>query len=189
MFKPLVKDELNQISLTGVRSIILLGLLIAAPRSLEDIRQAFLEVNIIKTSSNDILRIDINTLKSIGCEIARPTRKNGYKYVLLEHPLSLKITEDDIKYLKKVYNRIKAEVDLKLLIDFDELFNKIACHIYDEKIKEKLIGITALKRLNINFIKELFYDCKYERTLEILYKKTSSENEYRKEVVAQKSEN
>ena len=52
MFKPVEKSELNQISLTGLRSIILLGLLIAAPRSLEEIREAFLEYKIIdKTQS------------------------------------------------------------------------------------------------------------------------------------------
>ena len=187
MFKPLEREELNQISLTGVRSIVLLGLLIATPLSLKEIRQAFLEINVIEeTNSDDTIRIDINTLKSFGCKLTRPTRKNGYKYTLTSHPFALKITEDDIKYFKKVYNRLKAEADIKTLLDLDELVHKIAQHLCDEKMKEKFIGITALKHLNLNIIKELREDCKYEKTLEILYKKPPSEKSYHKEVVAQK---
>ncbi|MBE7710662.1 MAG: WYL domain-containing protein [Cyanobacteria bacterium SIG31] len=186
MFKPLKREEISQISLTGVRSIVMLGLLIASPHSLEEIRQALLEINAIEeTSSLDILRIDLNTLKAMGCNISRPTAKNNYKYELIEHPFSLKITEEDIKHFKKVYNRIKAEANIKTLIEYDELINKIANHIQDNKIKEMFIGISALKRLNLAFIKELAVDCKNENTLVITYKKPSSAKAYQKEVIAQ----
>ena len=64
MFKPADKSELNQVSLTGLRGIVLLGLLIEAPRSLKEIREIFTELNIFEPEhSDDILRIDINTLK------------------------------------------------------------------------------------------------------------------------------
>ena len=42
MFKPADKTELNQISLTGMRAIVLIGLLIEAPRTLEEIREKFI---------------------------------------------------------------------------------------------------------------------------------------------------
>ena len=89
MLKPVVREDLNQISLTGMRSLVLISLLIAAPRTIEEIREAFLELNIIdETQSIDTLRIDINTIKTMGCEISRPTPKNGHKYTLLDHPFS-----------------------------------------------------------------------------------------------------
>ena len=84
MFKTADKSDLNQISLTGIRAIVLLGLLIVQPRTLEEIRRAFIEFNIMEEShSNDIIRIDINTIKSIGCEVSRADSKTNYQYVLL----------------------------------------------------------------------------------------------------------
>ncbi len=187
MFRPVERNVLNQISLTGMRSIVLLGLLIAAPRSLKEIRKAFLELNIIEEShSDDILRIDLNTIKSIGCEISRPSPKNDFKYTLLEHPFSLKITDEDIRYFKKVYSRLKADANIRMLLDFDELIQKISNYIYDSDIKEKFIGVSAFKYYSIDSIKELLVDCKYEKTLELVYKKTKKDNEYTKEVIAQK---
>ena len=187
MLKPVKKEELNNISLTGMRSLALLRLLITAPRSLDDIKEAFIELKIIDEScSKDTLRVDINTIKSIGCELSRPSPNNNYKYELLNHPFSLKITDEDIKYFKKVYSRLKADANIKTLIEFDELINKIAKHIYNEEIREKLIGISAFKYFEEKYIRELINDCKNDRTLELLYRKPPSKNEYKKEVVAQK---
>lgn len=187
MFKPIEKNELNQISLTGTRSIVLIGLLIAAPRSLKEIRETFLSLNLIDINhSDDSLRIDINTIKSMGCELSRPTPSNSYKYELLDHPFSLKITDEDIRYFKKVYNRLKADANIGLLLEYDELINKIARHIYNTEMKEKFIGISAFKYFNTDFIKELINDCKNEKTLEIIYHKPPTNKEYKKEVIAQK---
>lgn len=76
MFKPADKSELNQVSRTGLRGIVLLGLLIEAPRSLKEIREIFTDLNIFEPEhSDDILRIDINTLKASGCEITKANAK------------------------------------------------------------------------------------------------------------------
>lgn len=187
MFKPVERAELNQISVTGMRSIVLLGLLIVAPRSLEEIREAFLELNIIEDShSNDILRIDLNTLKAMGCEISRASAKTDYKYVLSKHPFSLKIGDEEIKVLKRVYKKIKLDADLSLLIDYHELFEKLAGYIYEDNTKEALLGISVLKSFDINLLKELIVDCKQEKVLELAYKKPTAKLEERKEIVAQK---
>ena len=102
MLKTAEKTDLNQISLTGIRSLVLLGLLIEEPRSLEEIRESFINYKIMEEEhSNDILRIDLNTIKSMGCEISRPSPKTDFKYVLTKHPFSLKISKDEIFVLKK----------------------------------------------------------------------------------------
>ena len=41
MFKVAEKTDLNQISLTGIRALIFIGLLMNRPRSLEEIKRAF----------------------------------------------------------------------------------------------------------------------------------------------------
>ena len=101
MFKPAEKAELNQISLTGMRGLVIIGLLMEAPRTLEEIRAKLIELNILEQEhSNDILRIDLNTLRAMGCEITHANAKTNFKYVLLKHPFSLNITEEEIGTIK-----------------------------------------------------------------------------------------
>lgn len=180
-------NDLNQISLTGVRAIALIGLLIMAPRSIEEIKKAFVDMNIMdKTQSNDILRIDLNTVKAMGCEISRSSKSTQYKYVLKKHPFSLPVTLDDYKILKRVYDKIKYNADIHTLIKYDNLFKKIAAFIFDNELKEAFLGISVLKQFKIDFLEELISDCSSEKTLELMYKKLASEQASRKEIIAQK---
>lgn len=187
MFKIADKTELNQISLTGVRGIVLAGLLIMQPRSLEEIRKAFIELNIMENeNSDDILRIDLNTLKIMGCEISRASAKTGFKYVLGKHPFAFKIDDEEIGLLKKAYNQAKTHTDMLGILSYDDLFRKIASRVCEEDKKEALLGISVLKRYDIEMLKDLLLDCSQGRTLNLVYKKPSSTSEESKEVVAQK---
>lgn len=186
MFKAAEKEELLQISLTGVRSLVLLGLLIDEPRSLEEIRDKFLEYNLIDNShSNDILRIDLNTLRAMGCEISRADKRTNFKYKLLKHPFDLKITNNEISLLKRVYNNIKDSLSIDTLIQYDYLFKKLANQVCDEKQKQSLYGISSLKKFSIDKIKELQEDCLYKRNLKLLYKTPTSNKEIEKEIIAE----
>lgn len=187
MFKVADKTELNQISLTGVRGIVLAGLLIIQPRSLEEIRKAFIELNIMEDeNSDDILRIDLNTLKIMGCEISRACAKTGFKYVLGKHPFAFKIENEEINLLKKAYNQAKSHADMLGILGYDDLFKKIASRVCEEDKKEALLGISVLKRYDAQMLKDLMLDCSQGRTLNLVYKKPSSNIEENKEIVAQK---
>lgn len=186
MFKTAEKTELSQISLTGMRAIVLLGLLIVKPRSLEEIRKAFIDLNIMEDShSDDILRIDLNTLKIMGCEISRSAPKTDFKYVLTKHPFELKPGKDEISLLKRLYNKIKSEANLQLLIDYHLLFEKISTFIFETEKKEAILGISILKYFKIEFLKDLMLDCKQKRVLTLVYKKPTEKEEYMKEIIAQ----
>ena len=120
MFRPEEKLDVSQISLTGTRSLALIGLLIIAPRTFEEIKQIFIEMGIFdKKNSDDILRIDLNTIKSAGCELTRPCPSNGYRYVLKKHPFALQLTLDEVKLIKRVYNKAKKNININALINFD----------------------------------------------------------------------
>lgn len=187
MFRTAEKDSLNQISLTGIRSIVLLGLLIVKPRSLEEIREAFIDLNIMEAdNSDDILRIDLNTIKHMGCDISRASQRTDYKYVLGKHPFALQLSKKEVAVLKKAYNNVKTSAGLAKLLEYDELFKKIAHHIFDEEVKEALLGISVLKYYDVQFIKDLLIDCNQSRTLELIYKKPTCKNAEHKEIVAQK---
>lgn len=186
MFKTAEKTELNQISLTGLRAIVLLGLLMIRPRSIDEIKKYFIEYKIMdETNSNDIIRIDINTLKHMGCQFNRPTKKNNYKYELLKHSFSLHLEDVEINMLKKVYAKVKKTSNLDTLIKYHEFFKKIAFHICDNNTKEALLGISILKYYDIEKLKELESDCKLKKTLLLEYKKPTKNSIDIKEVVAQ----
>jgi len=181
------KYDLNQVSLTGVRALVLMGLLVTSPRSLEEIREKFLEYNIMDNSqSNDILRIDMNTLKSFGCEISRSSAKTGFKYVLTKHPFDIKISKDETKMLKKVFDKIKNSLDITKLIELDKFLNKLSKHIYDPETKETFLGISPLKYYNMEMVKELYAACANNYTVKLDYRKSYSKQPDRKEIVAQK---
>ena len=181
------KDDLCQISLTGIRSLVLLGLLIKAPRSLEDIREAFIKYNIMDSSnSDDILRIDLNTLKTMGCEISRADRRTNNKFVLLNHPFKICITEEEISVLKRAYNKFKQTVDFETLIQFDELLKKVSDYMQDNDLKEELLGISSLKYFPKETLKALRSACENKNSVTIQFKKPTEKNAVELELVAEK---
>lgn len=185
MFKPADKSELNQVSLTGLRGIVLLGLLIEAPRSLKEIREIFTDLNIFEPEhSDDILRIDINTLKASGCEITKANAKTGFKYRLLKHPFSLNILKDEIHVIKKAYKKIKDSSNIELILKYDELFKKLAEYIDDSEAKETLRGLSVLKTFDTEFIQDLIEDCRQNRTLRLSYRTPQAKDDSQKEVCA-----
>lgn len=186
MFKIAQKNELNQVSLTGMRALLLVGLLIQAPRTLEEIREVFILYNIMEENhSNDIIRIDLNTLRTMGCEISKATAKTGFKYVLTKHPFGLQIDENDILVLKKAYKFIKEKEDIKTLLEFDNLFKKIAEYVMDNNIKEQLYGISFTKEFPMDLINTLLNDCKQKNILNIVYQKPTEKFESYKKIIAQ----
>jgi len=170
-----LKTDLNQISLTGLRAIVLIGLLIVEPRSLKDIKDAFIKYKIADESfSNDALRVDLNTIKTFGCEISRPCKTNDYKYILLNHPFQLKFEKDEILVLKKVYNIAKETMDIRTIIDIHCFFEKIAFFICDEEIREMILGISSLKHYDINLVKGIYSETIKGKILTLNYLKPNT---------------
>ena len=183
MFKPVEKEILAQISLTGMRALALISLLVEAPRSLEEIREEFIKLNILEeTNSNDILRIDLNTLRNAGYEISRASARTNYKYVLLKHPFGMNITPDEVNLLKKFYKRIKEKNDIDILIKYDSLFKKIAGCICDEKVKESVLGISIFNRYNLELVKDLIIDARYNNIVDLTYRKAGAKIDSVKEI-------
>lgn len=186
MFKTAEKTELNQISLTGLRALVFIGLLIMQPRSFDEIRKILIDLKIMdKNHSDDILRIDLNTIKLMGCEISRPTPSSDYKYVLTKHPFCLSVPEKELLILKKAYNIVKQKANLTTLLEYHQLFDKIAFHICDEETKESMLGISVLKNFDYQMIIDLIEDCKYKRIVDLTYKKPNTMADSRKQIIAQ----
>ncbi|MCQ2754971.1 MAG: WYL domain-containing protein [bacterium] len=189
MLKSIENADLSQISLTGLRALAILGLLMGRDRSLEEIREIFIKNSILeKGSSNDILRIDMNTLKAMGCDISRASQKTDYKYRLGNHPFALDFKEEQIAALKKVYKKVCEKASLNKLIEYHKFFKRISNHIYNENSKQALLGISILKSHNIELLEELTRDCEEKRIVTLYYERPTSRTEIKKEVLAQKLE-
>ena len=187
MFKLAEDIDINQISVTGARAIVILGLLIMRPRSKKELMDALINYKLITESTSDeIIRNDLGTLKHAGCDISRACSKLDGKYMLLDHPFVLKLTLEEVESLKKVYNKAKQTADLKLLIEFEALFRKISNYVVDKDIKEALLGIGELKYYEPNFIQDLYYAVERQYQLDLIYKVPTSSVERRKQIIAQK---
>ena len=104
------------------------------PRSLEEIRKAFIELNIMENeNSDDILRIDLNTLKIMGCRNFQSFSKTGFKYVLGKHPFAFKIDDEEIVLLKK---HIIKQKHIQICLVF------LVTMIYLEKLLQEFVKKT-----------------------------------------------
>jgi len=107
-----VSKEFDNISITAFRIISMLNMLLQEPLSDDELNEK-LQTNIqgSRNLSKDTICIYINTLRAIGCEISRPSKKNEYKYVLKTHPFKLIISNDEISTIIEVRKYISSLKD------------------------------------------------------------------------------
>lgn len=164
-------DEAKQVSMTGARALVILLSLFESPKTFEEIRDLLVECGVVdKEYSIDTIRIDINTLKAIGCKITKATKRNNHKYGLLYHPMNLVLTPEEVKTLKKIYKKISKVASPNKILKYHKLFQKMSDMVEDDNIKNQLLGISILKGENINLIEELVKDEKKNNKIRIAYK-------------------
>lgn len=172
------KDEAKQISSTGARALLVLVSLLMKPRSFEEIRQFLIECGFANEQySIDTVRMDLNTLKAIGCQISKAIKTNNYKYSILSHPFKVKMMPMEIFFLKEAYKQITKTCSPETLLNYHYLFLKLAQIVSSEEAKESLLGISILKGMDINLIKELVSDEKHHNKIKIEYAVTSKRTE------------
>ena len=177
MFKFDEQCNPRQISLTGVRAIVILALLNLKPCTFQEIKEFLINSNIVtREYSIDTIRIDLNTLKYVGCDISKATKKTNNMYILRSHPFQLTLDEDEVETLAKIYKNIYKNLSIERILEYDTLFEKLADVIQDEHIKEYLRGISVLKGLNKDLINELLSDAYKNTRLTIEYKPGASKS-------------
>ena len=146
------------VSLTGYRTLFVLKLLIEKPRSTEDIVEHLKSNEITRKSlSKDTVRITINTLKDVGCKIAKPSSANNHKYVLLYHPFDLYISDEEFNVLLKLRDNLSLELSYDDVFILNDMFEKIKERVmksfYDDNTKFRIVllldGITNKKNNSI----------------------------------------
>jgi len=134
--RKLASKNIDNISITAYRILSILNILLKEPLSDHDINQKLQEnIEGSRSLSNDTLCIYINTLRSLGCEISRPSKNTGYKYVLKSHPFKLNLSLDEINTIIEIRKYISTLGNWKLAVEIDDLFNQIFDSINAESKK------------------------------------------------------
>jgi predicted DNA-binding transcriptional regulator YafY len=111
---------------TAYRIFKLLQWLIQSPLSVEALNARFLSDPLIgKPVSNDSIWLYINTLKSLGCNIGRPSPKNNFQYEMISHPFGLALTDaqlDSLSHAKAFAQQWFSRQEMQIL---DSLLKKI----------------------------------------------------------------
>ena len=169
-------DTAKQVAATGARALVVLVALIESPKTFEEIREFLVDCGVAnKQYSVDTIRIDINTLKTIGCKISKATKLNDYCYHLISHPFRLSVDETEIKAIRKVYKLICQTATPGKLLEFHYLFHHLSKMTDDEKTKEQLLGISILKSADISLLDALSADEKKHNKIRILYQPPNHE--------------
>lgn len=173
----------NLMSLTGYRTLVILGLLMESPKSNDEINEYFFNHQYIKEKfSNDTLRIYINSLRQIGCEITRANKSNKQKYELLSHPFTYEIPQKQVTALEKLYKNMYDKIDIREVLSVEKLFEKLSSYT---KTKESLKNISVLKNINKEILEDLIIHCKNNNQITLLYNSPKS-NAKKIEIVADK---
>lgn len=164
------RDENKQISLTGARALVMLIILRESPKTFEEISDYMVKCGVMeKGYSIDTVRIDVNTLKAIGCDISKATKRTNHKYILKSHPFRLFTNNAEIGALKKVYDKMLKTMSADRIVIFHDLLNKIASMVDDDNLSEQIRGISILKHENTAVLKDLIEKCKKHNRVVLEY--------------------
>ena len=165
----------NLMSFTAFKSMLLFSYLLEAPRSYAEIRDYFAQQKYLKeTISIDTLRVYINSLERLGCEIVRGKKAEGSKYKLLKHPFALKISDENAKSIIKVFKSILKSIEIDDLLSITKFFDKIANATENPELKETLENISPLKKIDPEILKMLIIACRKNDEISILYQSPAS---------------
>ena len=119
--------QFDNLSLTGYRVIALLKMLKEGPHSEAEINEKFKQDIIVSRAiSRDSIWLYINTLKALGCQITRPSKKNNYKYILKDHPFKLNLTYSEINSIIQAKKYIANLSNWQATSNFDKFINTIS---------------------------------------------------------------
>lgn len=165
----------NLMSFTAFKSMILFAYLLEQPRSYEEIREYFAQNKYLKeTISIDTLRVYINSLERVGCEIVRGRKAEGSKYRIVKHPFQLQLSDEYVKSIIKVYKSISKSIDVEELLFITKFFKRIAKGVENEELKNTLENISPLNKINTEILLILIKACRKNEEVTIAYNSPSS---------------
>ncbi len=165
----------NLMSFTGFKSLLLFSCLLDSPKTYEEIKEKFSSYEFLKENLTiDTLRVYINSLERIGCEIIKGKKSEGSKYKLIKHPFEITPSEEQAKSIIRIYKNIVKNIDVEDLLYLTNFFNKIFKNIENSNIKDTIDNLSPLNKIDNKILKELISACRRKDEITILYNSPSS---------------
>ena len=166
----------ERMSFTGYKALLLFSLLTESPKSYNEICECFLNHPYLREKiSIDTLRVYINSLKRIGCEVKRFRGEDKIsRYVITAHPFELKLTQEQIQSIIKVYKSIVKNMDVKELLSMEYFFEKIGSYIKNEDFIADIRKISMLRDIDKKLLEDLIDCCDKKEQIVISYNSPNS---------------
>jgi len=169
------KVSCNLMSLTGYRTLVIFGALLESPKSNDEINECLFNNQYIKeTFSSDTLRLYINSLRLIGCDITRANKSNKGKYVLKSNPFAYDIPKSQLQAIAKLYKNIYDKADVGDVILAENTFRKLTEQLQNKNTAEFLKNISLLKNIDRTILNDLLLYCKNKNQIVFLYNSPKS---------------
>lgn len=158
------------ISTTGYRTLLILRLLLQKDRTLEDLISLLKADNVVsKKLSKDTVRVAINTLRKIGCEIPRPSRTNNYRYKIVSHPFVLLVSDAQFSALIKLRELLCEKYSWDKVLLINDLYSKIFSLTDSSEQIAQVENTKALANVDRNLLLELTNKKLINKKIEIEY--------------------
>lgn len=165
----------NLMSFTGFKSILIFSMLLEGEKTYDDLKNAIANHPYLQEKvSTDTLRIYINSLKKIGCEIIRKTKNHVTYYSIEKQPFDLQISEEQAQSILKIYKAISKSISVTDFISLQNFFEKFSKYINNQELKDKLKNISPIKNIKIELIKDLMKHVQSNNEITIYYNSPNS---------------
>lgn len=165
----------NLMSFTGFKALVIFSLLVESPKSYNEIADYFTNHPYLKESiSIDTLRVYMNSLRRVGCEIKRIREDKISKYVISSNPFELNITQNQINSISKIYKSIIKNIDIHEVVMIEKFLKKISENLKNEELAESFKKISMLKGIRLNMLSELVDYSDKKAQIKINYNSPSS---------------
>lgn len=162
-------------SLTGYRTLVIFAALLESPKTNAEINDCLFNNQYIKERfSSDTLRIYINSLRAIGCEIRSANKSISKKYELLSHPFEYNPSKSQLKALYKLSKSGYEKIDVEDVILIDNFFNKLSGLIKNDATRDSFYVNSILKGVDKTLVGELLAHCKKKNQITFLYNSPKS---------------
>jgi len=114
---------------TAYRIFKLLQWLIQRPLSVDGLNSLFCADPLIgKPVSNDSIWLYVNTLRTLGCQIRRPSLRNNFCYEMLSHPFGLSLSERHLESLSQAKAFAQQHFSHQEMRVLDGLLKKVVAY-------------------------------------------------------------
>lgn len=160
----------NLMSFTAFKSLLIFSLFVEQECSYEDVRSYFKKNKYLSEDiSMDTFRVYLTSLKKCGCVIEKQKKKDGGKYKMISHPFELKISDEQIKGIIKIYKILQNTVDVSDILNYEKFVLKLAKYTKNSALVDAVNDVSIFLGHNRPLLEDLITHSKNQDKLTILY--------------------